>query len=180
VLLLVEVADSSLEWDRDVKIPITGATVSSSHGSSILSIGPSPCSEIRRKTATGRRVEIREGTRQSCCFTDVAILRWAIWSDSACSRQRWLSTRDRDANFDCVLYNGEIEVLLLRLHELHEVVDVFVIVEAGRTFSGRSKELRLQAQWKQVRSFARKIRYVVIADDIEQGGPWDQRALPEK
>jgi len=81
--------------------------------------------------------------------------------------------------FDCVLYNGEIEVLLLRLHELHEVVDVFVIVEAGRTFSGRSKELRLQAQWKQVRSFARKIRYVVIADDIEQGGPWDESASRE-
>ena len=76
--------------------------------------------------------------------------------------------------FDCVLYNGEIEVLLLRLHELHEVVDVFVVVEAAKTFSGRPKELRLQAQWKQVRSFARKIRYVVIGDDIEQGGPWDR------
>jgi hypothetical protein len=76
--------------------------------------------------------------------------------------------------FDCVLYNGEIEVLLLRLHELHEYVDIFVIVEATKTFSGLPKNLHLRAQWDQVRPFARKIRYVVITDDIEGGSPWDR------
>ena len=70
--------------------------------------------------------------------------------------------------FDCVLYNGEIEVLLLRLHELHEVVDVFVIVESTKTCSGEPKALHLRAQWAQVRLFARKIRYVVVTDDSGQ------------
>src|SRR5882672_2814898 len=76
--------------------------------------------------------------------------------------------------FDCVLYNGEIEVLLLRLHELYEVVDIFVIVEATKTFSGSPKQLYLRAHWKQVQPFAGKLRYVVIKDDIEHSGPWDR------
>ena len=76
--------------------------------------------------------------------------------------------------YDCVLYNGEIEVLLLRLHELDEVVDVFVVVEATKTFSGKPKDLQLRAQWRRVRQFARKIRYVVVNEDIDQGGPWDR------
>ena len=76
--------------------------------------------------------------------------------------------------FDCILYNGEIEVLLLRLRELYEDVDTFVIVEATRTFSGQPKELRLRTQSDQVRPFASKIRYVAITDDIEEGGPWDR------
>jgi hypothetical protein len=84
----------------------------------------------------------------------------------------WVQSRVRV--FDCVLYNGEIEVLLLRLRELYEVVDIFVIVEATRTFSGKPKKPRLRAQWELVRSFAAKIRYVVITDDIEGGGPWDR------
>jgi hypothetical protein len=82
--------------------------------------------------------------------------------------------------FDCVLYNGEIEVLLLRLRESYEEVDIFVIVEATRTFSGKPKKLRLRAQWEQVRSFATKIRYVVITDDIEEGGPWDRRVAESR
>jgi hypothetical protein len=76
--------------------------------------------------------------------------------------------------YDCVLYNGEIEVLLLRLHELQNDVDLFVVVEAKKTFSGKQKELRLRAQWDRIRPFADKVRYVVITDDIEEGGPWDR------
>ena len=67
--------------------------------------------------------------------------------------------------FDCVLYNGEIDTLEIRLHELDAVVDVFVIVEATQTFSGLPKPLHLRAQWDRVRAFARKIRYVVLDGD---------------
>lgn len=76
--------------------------------------------------------------------------------------------------FDCFLYNGEIDVLLLRLHELHDVVDAFVVVEATRTFSGNSKPLHLRAQWALVKAFAPKIRYVVVADDIGEREAWDR------
>lgn len=74
--------------------------------------------------------------------------------------------------FDCLLYNGEIDTLEIRLHELATSVDAVVIVEATRTFSGRPKPLRLRAQWARIRSFAHKIRYVVVDDDIETGDAW--------
>ena len=79
--------------------------------------------------------------------------------------------------FDCVLYNGELEILLLRLHELKEAVDVFVIVEATRTFSGEPRPLHLRSHWATIRPFARKIRYVVIADDIAEGNARDREAF---
>ena len=79
--------------------------------------------------------------------------------------------------FDCVLYNGELEMLLLRLHELKEAVDVFVIAEATRTFNGEPRPLHLRSHWATVRPFARKIRYVVIADDIAEGNARDREAF---
>ena len=79
--------------------------------------------------------------------------------------------------FDCFLYNGEIEALLQRLNELHEAVDVFVIVEATKTFNGESKTLHLRAQWAKVRVFARKIRYVVIADESGPGCAKDREGF---
>lgn len=72
--------------------------------------------------------------------------------------------------FDCILYNGEIETLEIRLHELDAVVDVFVIVEATRTFSGLAKPLHLREQWTRVRPFAQKIRYVVVDEDETADG----------
>ena len=39
--------------------------------------------------------------------------------------------------FDGVLYNGEVDVLECRLVELAEAVDLFVIVEGDKTFTGR-------------------------------------------
>ena len=79
--------------------------------------------------------------------------------------------------FDCVLYNGEIKALLLRLHELQDSVDVFVIVESTKTFSGEPKTLRLRVQWAKVRSFARKIRYVVSTDDVGHGCALDREGF---
>ena len=68
--------------------------------------------------------------------------------------------------FDCFLYNGEIEALELRLHELNDVVDAFVIVEATRTFSGNAKKLTFPTQRANLSASAGKIRYIAIEDDI--------------
>ena len=38
--------------------------------------------------------------------------------------------------FDCCLFNGEMDVFSIRLHELNDVADYFVIVESDKTFSG--------------------------------------------
>lgn len=50
------------------------------------------------------------------------------------------------AIFDSFLYNGEERVLDIRLHELRDVVDCFVIVESTTTFTGRTKALRFKDQ----------------------------------
>ena len=41
--------------------------------------------------------------------------------------------------FDCFTYFNEAELLRIRLEELKDVVDYFVVVEASKTFSGKSK-----------------------------------------
>jgi Uma2 family endonuclease len=73
VLLLVEVADSSLEWDRDVKIPMYGR-----HGvieSWLVDLEHRTVTVFRNPTQDGYRssVEIREGVVSPCCFADIAI-----------------------------------------------------------------------------------------------------------
>jgi beta-1,4-mannosyl-glycoprotein beta-1,4-N-acetylglucosaminyltransferase len=46
--------------------------------------------------------------------------------------------------FDCFLFNNEIDMLKLRLEELKDVVDIFVLVESKYTFSGKSKPLHFE------------------------------------
>lgn len=78
--------------------------------------------------------------------------------------------------YDCFTYNGEAEVLAIHLHELAEVVDCFVIVEADRTFSGAPKPLRFDPADPRVAPFASRIRYVAVHDMPDDG--LDQAAVP--
>jgi SAM-dependent methyltransferase len=66
--------------------------------------------------------------------------------------------------YDCITYNGEADILAARLHELSEVVDCFVIVEADRTFSGEPKALRFDAADPRIASFLPRIRYIAVHD----------------
>ncbi|RGE46705.1 hypothetical protein DZC30_02745 [Comamonas testosteroni] len=72
--------------------------------------------------------------------------------------------------YDCFTYNGEFEVLQIRLHELADVVDCFVIVEATRTFAGDVKPLTLDLSAPQLAAFKDRIRYVVV-DDMPDDPP---------
>ena len=72
--------------------------------------------------------------------------------------------------YDCFTYNGEFEVLQIRLHELADVVDCFVIVEATRTFSGEAKALTLDLSAPELAPFKERIRYVVV-DDMPDDPP---------
>lgn len=51
-------------------------------------------------------------------------------------------TTRRPRIFDCFTFNGEHELLWLRLRALQGVVDYVVIAEATRTFTGKPKPLR--------------------------------------
>ena len=72
--------------------------------------------------------------------------------------------------YDCFTYNGEFEVLQIRLHELSDVVDCFVIVEATRTFAGNAKPLMLDLSVPELAQFKDRIRYVVV-DDMPDDPP---------
>jgi hypothetical protein len=81
--------------------------------------------------------------------------------------------RDRKI-FDCFLYNGEDSVLEIRLHELRDTVDVFVIVESDMTFSGLPKEPAFNVLDERFSPFANKIRYVVVRDMPATTNPLDR------
>lgn len=64
--------------------------------------------------------------------------------------------------FDCFPFNNELDILEIRLNELYDVVDRFIIVEAKETHSGKPKELVFNANLKRFEKFLNKITYLVI------------------
>ncbi|KIN73334.1 glycosyltransferase family 17 protein [Sulfitobacter guttiformis] len=66
--------------------------------------------------------------------------------------------------FDCFPLFNEIDLLELRLNELWNVVDVFVIVEARQTFSGNPKPMCLLDNKERLAKYMDKIRYVVVEE----------------
>jgi len=76
--------------------------------------------------------------------------------------------------FDCVLYRNEIDVLTIRLHELDEVVDRFVIVESNITFSGHSRSIHFNPGDPRLAPFADKIRHVIVTDMPVTDDPWQR------
>jgi hypothetical protein len=69
--------------------------------------------------------------------------------------------------FDLVLYNGEDDVLECRLWELADVVDVMVVLEGDRTFTGKPKEKKPRDRFKQWDGLIHWVDYVT---------PFDQNA----
>ena len=78
--------------------------------------------------------------------------------------------------FDCLLYNGEMQVLEMRLHELDAVVDRFVVVESDMTFSGRPKRIAFDPTHSAIEPFAHKIDHVLVSDMPKTENPWDREA----
>lgn len=78
--------------------------------------------------------------------------------------------------FDCCLFNGEMEALAIRLHELDEAVDYFIIVESTLTFSGMPREVSFNARHPDILKFTSRIRHVVVADMPATSDPWVREA----
>src|SRR3954452_22854579 len=66
--------------------------------------------------------------------------------------------------YDCVVFNDELDLLEVRLRTAGEYVDVFVIVEAPRTFSGDDKPLVFGENRERFRRCDAQIRHVVVDD----------------
>ena len=87
----------------------------------------------------------------------------AISQDVLSSRPLRLERRSGPRKiFDVFLFHDELRMLELKLNEMHEWVDHFVLVEARQTFTGASKPLVFQENRDQFAAFAGKIVHVVV------------------
>lgn len=63
---------------------------------------------------------------------------------------------------DCMYFNGELDILEVRLNILNDFVDKFVIVESLITFSGKSKPLYFKENKERYSKWVDKIVYYVV------------------
>ena len=73
---------------------------------------------------------------------------------------------------DCFIFYNELNMLELRLEELHETVDLFVLVESTKTFAGKQKELLFNINRARFSKHLDKIIHVVVDDMPEDDNPW--------
>lgn len=66
--------------------------------------------------------------------------------------------------YDCFTFFNEVDLLEIRLQELYNAVDYFVIAEANMSHSGNPKEYILEANWERFKPFHDKIKYLKIDD----------------
>jgi len=65
---------------------------------------------------------------------------------------------------DCFPFFNELDLLEIRLNELSDVVDVFVLSEATLTFTGKPKLLFYERNKDRFKEFHHKIHHVVVDD----------------
>jgi beta-1,4-mannosyl-glycoprotein beta-1,4-N-acetylglucosaminyltransferase len=70
--------------------------------------------------------------------------------------------------YDCFTFNGEYDLLEVRLNVLDEYVDQFIICEAPTTFSGKEKPLYYEQQKERYSKWAAKIKYFVIDENYSE------------
>src|SRR5262249_27168436 len=64
--------------------------------------------------------------------------------------------------FDCFPFFNEFDLLEIRLNELSDVVDYFVIAEAKRTFSGNPKPLYFRENRARFSKFLDRIVHITV------------------
>lgn len=79
---------------------------------------------------------------------------------------------------DCFIFYNEINMLNLRLHELNNYVDLFILVESKHTFSLNEKPLYYQENKHLFNKFNHKIIHFVVddMDKINSQSAWDRES----
>lgn len=75
---------------------------------------------------------------------------------------------------DSFTFYNELSTLNMRLHELDNFVDYFVLVEATVTHAGNPKSLFYRDNEERFKAFHNKIIHIVIDDMPESNDPWDR------
>jgi glycosyltransferase involved in cell wall biosynthesis len=86
-------------------------------------------------------------------------------------------TMDRPKIYDCFLFFNELDLLEIKLHELYDHVDHFVLVEAAETFRGQAKPLYFFEHQDRFAKFLDKIIYVKLKERLETNNPWDREVF---
>jgi beta-1,4-mannosyl-glycoprotein beta-1,4-N-acetylglucosaminyltransferase len=79
-------------------------------------------------------------------------------------RKRDTATVGEEMIYDCFMFSNELDLLDIRLHELADVVDYFVLVEATKTHSGKDKPLYYWENKTMFSEFSSRILYVCVQD----------------
>lgn len=74
--------------------------------------------------------------------------------------------------YDCFPFYNELDLLDLRLNELYDHVDYFVIVEATTTFQSQPKKLFLKDNWERYAKFHDKMIHVIVDDAPGDPNAW--------
>lgn len=64
--------------------------------------------------------------------------------------------------YDFIIFNSELDMLEIRLYELNNYVDLFLIAESNLTLSGKPKPFYLKNNWDKFRRYHNKIRRVEV------------------
>lgn len=86
--------------------------------------------------------------------------------------------------YDCFSFFNEVELLEIRLHELADVVDKFVLVEATKTHANKPKPLYFQENRARFSAFQDKIIHIVVDDlpDVQDAfllERWQRNAIAQ-
>lgn len=76
--------------------------------------------------------------------------------------------------YDCFIFFNELELLEIRLTELYDHVDKFVLVESRETFRGNLKPLYFEENKHRFEKFLDKIIHVVVEDRLAVSSAWDR------
>lgn len=66
--------------------------------------------------------------------------------------------------YDCFMFFNELDLVEVRLEELHDTVDYFVIAESNVTHAGNAKPYIFLENWDRFKKFHEKIRHIKVND----------------
>jgi len=79
----------------------------------------------------------------------------------------FFDVEDYPKRYDCIIYNGELDVLEMRLKELNEEMDYFIILETSYTYDGEPQEPTLKNELWRFKDYDDKIIYTVVDEPEE-------------
>ncbi|KAJ3314973.1 hypothetical protein HDV04_004773 [Boothiomyces sp. JEL0838] len=80
-----------------------------------------------------------------------------------CELHNWKERTSEAKVYDAILFSVELDLLEIRLHELYDVVEKFIILESNSTFTGLSKPLHFKLNQERFKFAQDKIVYKAIA-----------------